>query len=243
MNTVSPIGVNTYNGLNFKSKAKKAGTLFNNAVSKSGEYQVYVDKLMDLQREIENNCYLLRQIPHTWCDPSSVSAADRPRYDKYLLKIKQLINEKKKVIAEMIDPLLRKEKYRYLPKDYRERIINNEEAGSTWKGYYFNEKELDQRIADMIAWDREAPIREQRDTYDKKKNELTEKLQELYNSQVEKRRKNRSKAMPFPEWAEFVEQWRNLITQLREVHSASKADFAKIDELEAKTRALVTKYG
>ncbi len=172
MNNIQNYGINNFqlknNAIMFRANTKPIGEALQKTASKSGIYQVYVDKLAELQKEIEYGCYLLRQIPHNWCDPKSASDANRDICIRYHKNVDKLKNEKKKIITEMVDLLLKKEKYKDLPKGYRDRIIDGEEAGSTWQGYYFNEKQLDKRIANMKARDKQILINAEKFVKDSK---------------------------------------------------------------------------
>ena len=148
----------TNNAIMFRANTKPIGGALQKNVNKSGIYQVYVDALAELQYQIEYGCYLLKLIPHNWNEPKSAIGVNRDICIRYHAIVDKLINEKKKIIAEMVDSLLKKEKYKDLPKEYRERIIDNEESASTLKGYYFNEKRFNKIITDMKARDIKHPL-------------------------------------------------------------------------------------
>lgn len=165
MLTSTPINYSAYsNQTSFKENTEVVKNAVNNIAetvckSKSGKYQPMVDKLAELQSQISYICSLLRV--NNWFDASNVREEDKQFYDNYIANLEALKKEKKKIIAEMVDPLLKQ--YENLPDGYRERIIDGEEAGSTWGGYYFNEEELDNRINDMRIYEspeRKAALKE-----------------------------------------------------------------------------------
>lgn len=257
MNSIQNYGISKNNAIMFKASTKPIGEAVENVASKSGIYQAAVDKLAALQSEIEYGCFLLRQIPHNWCNPDSASEPSRAICKQYHAKIEELTKEKKKIIAEMVDPLLQQEKYKGLPKGYRERIINDEEAGSTWRGYFFNEKELDQRIAKMKEWDRTAPEREAKEQIYKQAEKTqyvtSQKLNDLYNSEAAKRRN--AEKVAFNEntdftawfeqqeqsnksWDEFCKKISELNTRLWKLNNKNENDIKEIENIASEVERL-----
>ena len=146
---ISPVNNNyrNYNTVMFRASTKQIGKTVQNATGKSGIYQAAVDKLADIQRELEYGHSLLRV--NNWFSPADVKESDKAIYEMYQSNIKKLEQQKKEVIDGMLKQIKENARYKDLSNDCMKLIKEHIDCGSTWEDFYFNDKSINKIIANM----------------------------------------------------------------------------------------------
>ena len=131
----------------FRANTKPISEAEQKLVGKSGIYQTAVNKLANLQSELEYGYSLLRT--NDWFNPGNVRKSDQTIYEIYQSKIKNLKQEKKEVIDGMLKQIKEDARYKNLSEDCIKHIEEYIDCYSAFEGFYFNDDVINKIIAKM----------------------------------------------------------------------------------------------